>query len=519
MTERPLELPERPGKAFWAAIGAITLFAMAIRVPFLDKRTADYNGWIAGWVGHLEREGFGAFGDKFSDYAPSYLYLLWLTTFSPLSDLLTVKLISVGFEVAMAAGCAWVLLSLGRSWKEALAAFGLVLLLPTVVLNGAAWGQSDAVYAAFTIFAIGWALRGKGALAILFAGAGVAVKAQGLLMLPFLLLLTIRGKVGWKAWAWLPVPYVVAIVPQVILGRGAWESLTIYLNQADAYTKLTLSAPTVYAWLDLPHKVGEPGTYVAAVIVLGATLAAARWAKLATLPQQLAAATFLLVLAPFVLPKMHDRYFFLADVTGVMYAVVRPQRWFVPVLIVGASLSVYLDYLFDIEPFPLEVAAAVMAAALLMLTFEVFPQLQPLGRKALARLGVARLARFASIGLACTVLFAVLYPVFRQQLGPLESNALALAITMVFNFLANRSWTFRERRRSLAREAPGYLAAYLIGLVFSSLTLHAALSIMEAPTSAVETLIALAAGATATVTRFALLTSFVYTPLQKPKTA
>ena len=502
-------------KELWLTASVFVL-ALAARMPFFPKRTPDYDGWISGWISHLEREGFGAFGDKFSDYAPSYLYLLWLTTFSPISALWTVKLISVAFELGLAAACAAVLLSLGGSRRQALLAATVVFALPTVFLNGAAWGQSDAVYAAFSLAAVAWAIRGKGSMAMLFAGMGIAVKAQGLLILPFLLLFTLRGRFSWKAWAWLPVPYVVAILPGVILGRGLRESLTIYLDQADAYTKLTLSAPTVYAWLDLPHSVGRPGTYLAAAIVLGAVIAAARWAKLKSPPEILGAAAFLLVLAPFVLPKMHDRYFFLADVTTVLYAIVRPQRWFVPVLVVGASLSVYMDYLFDFEVLPLEVAAAVMAAALLVLTLDVFPQLQAIARRSAARLGIGRLARFASIGLASTVMFVILYPLLRRELGPLESNAAALAVTMVFNFLANRSWTFRAQRRSLVREAPGYLVAYLIGVVVSSLALHAALSVVTEPSGAVETLLALAAGATATVTRFALLTTFVYTPLQKP---
>jgi Gpi18-like mannosyltransferase/putative flippase GtrA len=516
MASQGRESQRDPGtKYLWLAAGA-TAVALAARLPFFNKRSPDYDGWISGWIRHLDREGFSAFGDKFADYAPSYLYLLWLTTFSPISALWTVKLISITFELGLAVACAWVLLSLGATRGQALLGFCLVFALPTVVLNGAAWGQSDAVYAAFAVAAIAWAVRGKGAMAMLFAGVGIAVKAQGLLILPFLLLLTLRGRFNWKAWAWLQLPYVLAIIPGVILGRGLRESLTIYLDQADAYTKLTLSAPTVYAWLDLRHSAGQPGTYVAGVIVLGAVIATARWAKLRTPAEVLGAAAFFFVLAPFVLPKMHDRYFFLADVTTVLYAIARPQRWFVPVLVVGASLSVYLDYLYDIEPFPLEVAAAIMAAALVTLTLDVFPELQAVVRRAGARLGIGRLARFASIGLACTVMFAILYPLFRRELGPLESNAAALAITMVFNFLANRSWTFRAQRRSLLREAPGYLTAYLIGLGISSLALHAALSIVEAPSGAVETLIALAAGATATITRFALLTSFVYTPLQKP---
>ena len=52
-------------------------------------------------------------------------------------------------------------------------------------------------------------------------------------------------------------------------------------------------------------------------------------------------ATVSLMLAPFLLPKMHDRYFFAADLCSIALAFIIPRLWFVPV---GLQISSTLAY-------------------------------------------------------------------------------------------------------------------------------------------------------------------------------
>jgi hypothetical protein len=53
------------------------------------------------------------------------------------------------------------------------------------------------------------------------------------------------------------------------------------------------------------------------------------------------------VLAPFLLPSMHERYFYLAEVLAVIAAFSLPRRlWYVPVLVQVASFLAYLHVLF-----------------------------------------------------------------------------------------------------------------------------------------------------------------------------
>ena len=78
------------------------------------------------------------------------------------------------------------------------------------------------------------------------------------------------------------------------------------------------------------------------------------------------------LLVPYLLPHMHERYFFAADVLAVLYAVAVPRRWWVPVAVTTASLLSYLPYLFatpSAVPFP--ALSLVMGAALLAVLHDV----------------------------------------------------------------------------------------------------------------------------------------------------
>jgi len=76
------------------------------------------------------------------------------------------------------------------------------------------------------------------------------------------------------------------------------------------------------------------------------------------------------VLMPYLLPAMHERYFFPADVLGLAYALGTGRGWLVAGLIQVASFFTYLPYLFEWEPVPRPVLAGVMTVALVLLVRE-----------------------------------------------------------------------------------------------------------------------------------------------------
>ena len=78
------------------------------------------------------------------------------------------------------------------------------------------------------------------------------------------------------------------------------------------------------------------------------------------------------LLFPFLLPRMHERYFFLADVFAFVLAYRRQDRQSVAIFVavqVGSLLSI-LGYLWP-SPLANNVGSVMMAAALFMLIFLV----------------------------------------------------------------------------------------------------------------------------------------------------
>lgn len=57
-----------------------------------------------------------------------------------------------------------------QSPNRPLLCFCLLLLLPTVILNGAFWGQCDALYGALTLHALACALEGRNRSSLLLLG-------------------------------------------------------------------------------------------------------------------------------------------------------------------------------------------------------------------------------------------------------------------------------------------------------------------------------------------------------------
>jgi glycosyltransferase involved in cell wall biosynthesis len=132
--------------------------------------------------------------------------------------------------------------------------------------------------------------------------------------------------------------------------------------------------------------------------------------------------------------------------------------------------------------------------------------------RGVARLFAAsRVVRFAAVGIASTLAYAVLFLLLRGMLSAGVANALALSITAVANTAANRRITFGVRgRASLVRH-------HVLGAIVFFITLgltSGALAVLHAldahPGRLLEAAVLVVASACATVTRFVGLSSWVF---------
>jgi Gpi18-like mannosyltransferase len=309
----------------------------------------------------------------------------------PGATILKIKLVWSCFDVILVL-FTYRLVALRRPGRRIPALAALVMaFLPTVVINSSYYGQCDAIWAGLAVGGLWLLLSRRDWWGVGLFTVALAFKPQAIFIFPLLLLLVLAGRVRWRTLLVIPVLYVLLDVPAFIAGRDPLELLTLYnpARQSGHVPLLTQNAPSVYAFLPVTGDIGTVrtlGDLFTAIVVLGViyTLIAGR----VELDNEriVTAAAFFALVVPFLLPGMHERYFYLADVLTLVLAFYRPRLWPVALLVEASSLLSYLHYLLLGIPHgalvPPAVCAAMMLAAALTIGYTLLHDLRPVSQPA-----------------------------------------------------------------------------------------------------------------------------------------
>lgn len=329
---------------------ALTALAFTLRGLCLSYETLDYINFLSRWVAfYRENGGFAAFAYPLGNYNIPYLYFLCFFSYLPIYDLYLIKLLSILFDVLLAWGCAMLLGTVRQEKNLRLACYFTVLFLPTVILNGALWGQCDSIYVAFAVLALWLALTDRPVWSMLCFTLSFGFKLQAVFVLPILAVLWMKKKFKLWHFALFPFFYVLLVLPAVAMGKPFLDTLTLYASQTGSIGDgLNYNSPSVYAFFwhvrdpEAAASLGIAGafTYLAALLLI-CLFRRNRLTERAVL----AAALLMAVGIPFFLPHMHDRYFFAADILSVVLAF--SCLWCIPAapLVQFASLLGYHAYL------------------------------------------------------------------------------------------------------------------------------------------------------------------------------
>lgn len=328
--------------------------AMLIRTLCLDYASYDYLDFLTRWYHFFqENGGFSAFKQAIGDYNVPYLYFMAAISYFRVPDLYLIKLFSLIFDVLLAwGGFRLVRILCGETGEDVtpVIAFSVLLFLPTVVLNGAYWGQCDSLYGALSVLALGQLLSGKNKSSVILLAVAFSFKLQTIFLIPLWGVLWFARKIKFRELLLFPLAYVITILPAMLLGKPLMDILGVYVGQIGEYSRLTLNAPSVYQLIPYGMEVNETafskaGIVVAALLVALLLVVGLRLGKNLRKETVMAAAIVLVIGLPFFLPHMHERYFFLADVLTICWAFGSWRRLPVPVLVCGSSLASYCVYL------------------------------------------------------------------------------------------------------------------------------------------------------------------------------
>ena len=330
----------------------LSLLAMALRATVLDYETLDYQNFLARWVQFFRDYGhFKALRYSIGNYNIPYLYFMALFSLLPMSDLYLIKLLSTLSDVLLAWSVVLLLSRFTKSRPRLLAAYFTTLFLPTVVLNSAVWGQCDSLYVAPLLLGLWCALEKKPVGAMLLATLAFGFKLQAVFVLPVFAVLLMRGDITWKHLLIFPLAYLLLVLPAVLFGRPLWETITLYFSQTGSIGDgLNYNSPSVFALItDVEKEKQSLAATVAIVIafVYMLNLLAVAWVNRRKLSDGavLCLALLFAIGIPFLLPHMHERYFYAADILSLLLAFVFPLFAPVALLTQFASLLGYHAYL------------------------------------------------------------------------------------------------------------------------------------------------------------------------------
>lgn len=316
-------------------LAVITGAVLLGKISLLDYVSDDYDIFLSNWIYEYSqmglKEGLGTYIG--SDYSPPYLYLMQLI--SRMKDYppqYLVKAITMAFEVLLCTALMKLTSLRVKGEGAQLLTYHIASLLPTVVFNGAYWGQCDAIYAAFSLMAVYMGLTRRSARSMIFFGVALSFKLQTVFFLPVLLPLWLRKDIKLRHLVLMPAAYMAMMIPALWGGKSLHHVLTVYTQQAGNYNLITMNAPNLYQFLPGLDKDMLYNMFSGMAMVLGFACVLAMCTLVSLHCDQLSVdATLLACLlmlggVPFFLPKMHERYTFGADVLSLVLAVYAPGR-------------------------------------------------------------------------------------------------------------------------------------------------------------------------------------------------
>jgi Gpi18-like mannosyltransferase len=418
------------------AIGV--LLALALRISLFHVVTGDYTTFLSRWYLYLkDNGGFAALKDNFSNYNVPYLYLLTIATYVPVPELTAIKTISICFDAVLAIFTYLLLrLKFQRPYVPLIGVL-VVLFAPTIVINSAAWGQADATYVGFCLGSLYFLLKGRLNWACIFFGLALSFKLQAIFFLPVLLVFVVKqqsyaGIIAFlkstnflkslksleilkalRPLIFIPLVFLLLLVPAYIAGRSAGSLLSIYPGQISSSNgvgsrtqfqllqqgtgrkitvgdgngprggfaqgngprggfvngngtgnfpgqaggglrtstvtsdkPLTYNAATFYQWLPATTPTGWKylGIGLAGIFIIVVAFLVWKSEEQITTAIILNITMSFALTIPFLLPEMHERYFFLADVVSIIYAFYFPRRFYLPIVMQACSLLSYAPY-------------------------------------------------------------------------------------------------------------------------------------------------------------------------------
>lgn len=331
----------------------ISIAALIIRFLVKDVISSDMTICLIPWYDEISAMGAKeALTTQVGNYNFLYQLIILILTKFPGEAIYKYKILSVIFDYVLAAGIYAFVKKLSGD-KKAVLAYALTLLLPTVWLNSACWGQCDSIYVSFIVWSLYFLYSGRFNLSFVFLGISLAFKLQTVFILPFFGFVFIYGlivkekKIRLYHFAISLGTVVATALPNIIAGRPLTDMITIYKDQTEDFEVIAKNYQSIWNLFRLTYDSDSKWCIGFTCLALIALMVFFYLKKADVTGKHFIWIAFLLsYTCVMFLPSMHERYGFLYEILVLIIAVSYAPGRIAALAFQLISLETYLYFLF-----------------------------------------------------------------------------------------------------------------------------------------------------------------------------
>lgn len=366
----------------WLFVIAASVLGMVIRCLGLNCESSDL-GVLTRWYYELIEAGPSLKSLYYfrGDYPLTYIFIIWLLTKVPIKFAYTIKFASIILDYLMAFLFGKVAENVyPNEQKSFCLGYGIVMFLPTVIMNSAFWGQSDCFYGAFVMGVLLCLLKGKYPQMMLFLGIAFSYKLQTVFILPFVLMYYwIERKFSARLFLIVPAVMIGMHIPAIMAGYSPMIAFSQFMGQSEAYPFLYYFYPNFWFFFQAqPYfRFGMSATFLTIAALLVFVVLLVKKGVRITNERVLPIALWIMFTCVMFLPAMHERYTYMPEILACLYGIKHPKKIWLPIGLLVAVIPKYL-WTFGVIANPIWLQAAtsvICVATYLMFTVVLWKEL------------------------------------------------------------------------------------------------------------------------------------------------
>lgn len=352
----------------------IFFISMIFRIFFINIKSDDYLLFLNNWWNKInEYGGFNSLKYIIGDYPDSYMFLLCIGASITKNSLIFIKGLSAIFDILIFLFGYKIIKYFSK--EDANKYSWILILLPGILVNSAILGQCDSIYTAFVLAFIYYILKNHNKLALSLLGIAISFKLQSLFIAPVILYLIATKKIKIYDLFFIILGFILPFIPTILIGKGLIENIKILMFQTSEYNYFVKSCPNIYSLLLLNYKQINIFLKYSLSIIVGVI---AIFISLHKYKDGYNDTTFIYksflisTIVVFLLPSMHDRYFYLANILGIIYYIVTSRQYLKGYCILSTLVYVLPVLSINFMPQDLKIKSDYMITSLVCSTLNLF---------------------------------------------------------------------------------------------------------------------------------------------------